>query len=381
MRNSAMGTEFLDTKEKILFTPGPLTTSCEVKQAMLHDFGSRDDRFVQTVRSIRERLLLLGACSDTRYATVLIPGSGTYGVESVLSSVIGADDKLLILENGAYGKRLEMIAKTHGLSYAMLSFREDQETAASIVRERLAHEQFTHLAMIHCETTTGILNPIEEIGALAKGHGATFIVDAMSSFGGIPIDIPRCSIDFLISSSNKCIEGVPGFSFVIANIEDLLKSEGKARTLGLDLFAQYRGFEKDGQFRFTPPTHALAAFHRALDLLEREGGILARAKRYRDNHTALLANMLRMGFSCYVERDKQSAIICSFRFPNNALFNFERFYNQLKHRGFLIYPGKVSDADCFRIGTIGHIFPHDIENLTSAIERVMGEMAISLPLS
>lgn len=369
-----MHLDYCDTKDKILFTPGPLTTSSDVKLAMLHDMGSRDEKFIQIVKSIREKLLSLACCPADQFSSILIPGSGTYGVESVLSSVIGQNDRLLILENGAYGKRLEMIAKAHNINYATLHFKEDQETNPQTVKDRLKGEHFTHIAMIHCETTTGLLNPIAAIGTLAKEYGLSFIVDAMSSFGGIPIDIPNNHIDFLISSANKCIESVPGFSFVIANKTALLQSEGKARTLSLDLFLQYRGFEADGQFRFTPPTHAILAFGRALENLSQEGGIKARYQRYRANHQLLLSKMTNMGFLCYLEPSKQSPIITSFKFPTNLQFSFVDFYKKLGQRGYLIYPGKVSDADCFRIGTIGHIFLSDIENLTSAIERVMGDM-------
>lgn len=376
-----MKIEFGDTKEKILFTPGPLTTSRKVKEAMLFDCGSRDHYLADVIAFIRSRLLMIGGCSVKDYASILLSGSGTYGVESVLSSIIGDNDHLLILDNGAYGRRLDQIAKAHKLPHQTMTFPEDQIPDAELVRKCLSQDRFTHIAMIHCETTTGILNPIEAIGDIAEKHGASLIVDAMSSFGGIPIKIPNIPIDFLISSSNKCIEGAPGFSFIIAKRSSLFCAEGKARTLGLDLLAQYRGLEQDGLFRFTPPTHVLLAFKAALELFEQEGGVDARAARYQKNHAVLLTKMSSMGFSCYLEPNRQSFIITSFRFPREPRFDFDDFYQRLSEYGYLIYPGKVSDADCFRIGTIGHIFPHDVENLMSAIERALDAMSIALPLS
>lgn len=370
----------LDSKEKILFTPGPLTTSLRVKQAMLTDVGSRDEDFAHLVRLIEEKLLSIAGCSSPEYAAVLIPGSGTYGVESVLSSVIGPGDKLLIIENGAYGKRIEMIAKANGLQHEVVRFGEGEPVGADVVAQQLAQGEFSHVAMVHCETSTGIVNPLLEIGDACKKFKARLIVDAMSSFAGVPIDVPKIPIHYLISSSNKCIEGVPGFCFVIAKTEELLRSEGKARTLSLDLFAQYRAFMHDGRFRFTPPTHVVVAFKVALELLEEEGGVASRHRRYQENHAVLIDRMKKLGFRPYVKSEHQSPIITSFYYPQHPNFDFETLYHHLKHRGFLIYQGKLSEADCFRIGTIGHIFPHDIDNLVSALARVCESMSIPLPL-
>lgn len=370
--------QHFDSKQKILFTPGPLTTTLSVKLAMLKDIGSRDEELAHMVKDINQQVLELGQCDPKNFACILMQGSGTFGVESVLSSVVGTNDKILILENGAYGRRLEAIARAHKLPFSVCRFAENQVVDHKVVRDYLIKERFTHMAMIHCETTTGVLNPLSHIGGLAKEFNISFVVDAMSTFGGIPVDIPENNIDFLISSSNKCIEGVPGFSFIVANIEKLKNSEGKARTLSLDLLAQYKGFLAEGQFRFTPPTHVIAAFHKALTLLKAEGGVAARFRRYQNNHSVLVDKMTKMGFLCYIESALQSCIITSFRYPNDVHFDFHDFYQRLKDRGYLIYPGKVSDADCFRVGTIGHVFPHDVENLTAAIAQVLKEMKISL---
>ena len=198
----------------------------------------------------------------------------------------------------------------------------------------------------------------------------------MSSFGAVPIEVAATGSDFLISSANKCIEGVPGFSFVIAKRETLLACEGNARTVSLDLHAQWRGLENDGQFRFTPPTHAILAFEQALQELDDEGGVAGRASRYAANHRALLDGMQAMGFRPYLDPERQNVIITSFHYPTHPNFKFGDFYDRLAKRGFVIYPGKVSQAECFRIGTIGHIFERDVRRLLAAIRTVLDEMGI-----
>lgn len=234
------------------------------------------------------------------------------------------------------------------------------------------------MGVVHCETTSGIINPIAEIGALARRYNKVYFVDAMSSFGAIPTDIAATQIDFLVSSANKCIEGVPGFSFAIARREQLLAAEGFARSLSLDLLAQWRGLEKNGQFRFTPPTHALLAFRQALHELAMEGGVNGRYQRYQQNHTLLVNGMRQLGFDEFLPPEKQGPIITSFYYPAHPSFAFERFYSLLNERDVVIYPGKVSQADCFRIGNIGRIFPADIHHLLAAIREVLEQMGIVL---
>src|SRR5215472_5097928 len=288
-------------KTKLLFTPGPLTTSAGVKGAMLRDAGSRDREFLQTVREIRDRLLRIGGAASPDYECVLMQGSGTFAIESVISSAIPRDGRLLALVNGAYGRRIAQIARVHGIETLTLDIAENRRITPDAVAERLAAlNGVTHVAVIHCETTTGILNPVEEIGAVVERAGAAYIVDAMSSFGAIPVDFAAARIDFLISSANKCIEGVPGFGFVLARRERILEAKGRARTLSLDLHAQRAGFEADGQFRFTPPTHALLAFYQALIELEAEGGVAGRAARYGANHATLMRGMAELGFAAYL---------------------------------------------------------------------------------
>ena len=371
------------TPDKLLFTPGPLTTSLTVKQAMLHDAGSRDPAFIQLVRDIREQLLQLGDVSRAvGYETILMQGSGTFGVESVISSVLPRDGKLLAIVNGAYGERIVATAARHGIPTTVLRQDEDQVPSVDDIATALKGDpEITHVAAAHCETITGILNPIEAIGEVVQQYDREFIVDAMSSFGAIPLNLTAAGVDYLISSANKCIEGVPGFAFVLARREALLATEGRARTLSLDLLAQWKGLEKDGQFRFTPPTHALLAFAQALKELAEEGGVAGRGARYRANHVALIAGMKAVGFRPYLAPDVQSFIITTFHYPADPKFVFEQFYQRLFAKGFVIYPGKLTRLDCFRIGNIGRLYPKDIQSLLTAIEAVLQEMGLTPPIT
>ncbi|MEK7787242.1 MAG: 2-aminoethylphosphonate--pyruvate transaminase [Chloroflexota bacterium] len=369
-----------EAKDKPLFTPGPLTTSRTVKQAMLRDLGSRDFGFVHVVKDIRQRLLKLGGVASPAYEAILMQGSGTFSVEAVISSALPADGKLLAIANGAYGQRMIQIAKAHKIETVALSYAEDCQPGLTDIDQALAKDSaITHVAVVHSETTTGLINPIAEIGALVKRkHNRRLIVDAMSSFGGVPIDLSAGDIDFIVSSANKCIEGVPGFGFIIARRDALLECEGNARSLSLDIFAQWKGLEANGQFRFTPPTHSLLAFHQALIELDGEGGVPGRAKRYRANYETLMAGMRAMGFQEYLKPEDQGYIIVSFRYPAHPNYNFEEFYTRLNDKGFVIYPGKVSNADCFRIGCIGCLFPSDFTALLAAIRETKEEMGFEL---
>jgi len=370
------------TTAKLLFTPGPLTTSATVKAAMLRDAGSRDREFLETVREIRERLLAIGGAATPNgageYECVLMQGSGTFAIESVISSAIPREGKLLVLVNGAYGRRIAQMARVHGIETETVDAPENRKISPEAVAERFATlGGFTHVAVVHCETTTGILNPIEVIGTVVERAGAAYIVDAMSSFGAIPLDLAAARVDFLVSSANKCIEGVPGFGFVLARRGRLLEAKGRARTLSLDLHAQWAGFESDGQFRFTPPTHSLLAFRQALLELETEGGVAGRAARYRTNHAVLMRGMAELGFEAYLAPQDQSYIITAFRYPEHPRFRFEDFYGRLSELGFLIYPGKLTSEPCFRIGTIGRLSPPDIDALLSGVRRVLQEMRVT----
>ncbi len=362
-------------QDKLLFTPGPLTTSRGVKQAMLRDLGSRDYEFIALVRDIRRRLVALGEVTEEAYTAIPMQGSGTFGLEAVLASTVPPDGKLLVIVNGAYGRRVVQMAQLLRIETVVYELPEDQKPDPAQVDARLAADPaITHVCVAHCETTTGIFNPVAAIGAVVRRHRRVYFVDAMSSFGAVPLNLAAAEIDYLVSSANKCIEGVPGFAFVLARKAALLATAGYARSLNFDLLAQYQGLEGSGQFRFTPPTHALLAFHQALLELAAEGGVAGRAARYRSNYETVLAGMRSLGFVEYLAPADQGYIITSFRYPTDPAFDFDEFYRRLNDRGYAIYPGKVSNADCFRIGHIGRLFAADMQNLVAAVRDVKDEM-------
>jgi 2-aminoethylphosphonate-pyruvate transaminase len=368
--------------DKLLFTPGPLTTSLSVKRAMLHDAGSWHSDFNQLVASIRSRLLsLAGVSRAAGWEVVPLQGSGTFGVEAVFQTCVPPNGNVAVLANGAYGERIVLMLQRAKINHTVLRTPENIVVDAGALNELLATDpKITHVAVVHCETTTGILNPIKTIGQIAHNHGKVYVVDAMSSFAGIPIDFEECGVDFLISSSNKCIEGVPGFSFVFCKRGALLACEGWPRNLSMDLLDQFKGFEKDGKFRYTPPTHSILAFDQALKELDSEGGISARNHRYSRNHATLQSGMQRLGFRPYLDAVIQSPIITAYHYPSADWFHFETMYQKLSDRGFIIYPGKLTLADTFRIGSIGRLFPPDFEQLVGTIEIVMQEMS-GLPIA
>ncbi|MBD3175778.1 MAG: 2-aminoethylphosphonate--pyruvate transaminase [Armatimonadia bacterium] len=366
-------------RDKALFTPGPLTTSRTVKQAMLRDLGSRDAEFISVVADVRRRLLNIAGADPEAYTAIPMQGSGTFGLEAVLSSAVPRDGKVLVLVNGAYGRRLAEMATVLGIGVSTLEWPENRPAEPAEVQKALAGDSsISHVILVHCETTSGLMNPVEEVGRIVADAGRTYFVDAMSSFGAVPLSMPESRIDYLVSSANKCIEGVPGFSFAIARLEPLLACEGVARSLSLDLLAQHRGLESNGQFRFTPPTHSILAFHQALLELEAEGGVEGRMRRYQANHRLLLEGMRAMGFREYVDVDHQGWIITTFHYPDDPSFDFDRFYDHLSSGGHVIYPGKVGTADCFRIGSIGRLDAADMRGLLSAIDDALKAMGVSL---
>ncbi len=366
-------------RDKLLFTPGPLTTSLSVKQAMLHDAGSWHFEFHGIVKDIRLKLLALAGVDADEFDCIIMQGSGTFGVESVIGSTIPPNGKLLVLINGAYGERIVQMAQYLKIPLVAVRSGDDNVPAPAQVSAALvADPAITHVAMVHCETTTGILNPPEEIGRVVADHERTFILDAMSSFGAVPINCVTSNIDYLVSSANKCIEGVPGFAFVIARKSKLRASDGYARSLSLDLLAQAKYMEKTGQFRYTPPTHSILAFDQALKELDLEGGVPARAARYQANHRALLEGMRQIGLRPYLPPEVQSYIITSFYYPTSPKFTFMDFYRRLSEKGFIIYPGKLSQIDLFRAGNIGRLFPEDMKALVWGIASALEEMDIKM---
>ena len=342
---------------------------------MLHDAGSWHFEFNRLVALVRGRLLeLAGLSREGGWDVVLLQGSGTFGVESVFQTCVPPQGKVAVLTNGAYGERIRQILGRARIGHVALRTPEDTPNSPRDLEECLRDDPaVTHVAMVHCETTTGMVNPLQAIGAIARRHGKVFVVDAMSSFGGMPIDFERSAIDFLISSANKCLEGVPGFCFVFGRRKLLMESDGWARSLSLDLLDQLRGFEKNGQFRFTPPTHALLAFDQALRELESEGGVPARSERYRGNHQTLIDGMQQLGFQPYLDPTLQGHVVTAFEYPWED-FDFESFYWALSERGFVIYPGKLTHTNTFRVATIGRIFPGDVRQLLAAIEDVLASM-------
>lgn len=356
----------------LLLTPGPLSTTATVRAAMLQDSCTWDaDYNLGVVGPIRRELVRLatGPEYESDYSAVLLQGSGSYVVESVLGSAIGSDECLLIINNGAYGARMGEMARCLGLRHHELDCGETTRPEPAAIEAMLVrHPEITHLAMVHCETTTGMLNPLEEMAELCQRRGIRLIVDAMSSFGGIPIDMGRLGIEFLISSANKCIQGVPGFGFVIARRAALAACAGRARSVSLDLHAQWQTMEQQGgKWRFTSPTHTVLAFAQALRELDEEGGIAARHQRYSENQRTLVDGMAALGFVPLLQAKWQSPIITAFYSPAHPDYRFADFYQRLKAQGFVIYPGKVSQADCFRIGNIGDVTPERVRNLLAAM--------------
>ena len=363
----------MTSRNYLLLTPGPLTTSRTVKEAMLFDSCTWDDDYnLGVVQAIRRQLVQL-ATPAGGYTSVLLQGSGSYAVEAVLGSTIGADGKVLIINNGAYGARMIEMAQLMGIACHPYDCGEVARPDVAAIEQILQSDPaISHIAMVHCETTTGMLNPIAEVAELARRYHKRYIVDAMSSFGGIPLDAAALGIDYLISSANKCIQGVPGFAFVIARQAELETCKGRSRSLSLDLYAQWRCMEDNhGKWRFTSPTHTVLAFAQALKELAEEGGVSARYQRYRRNQQRLVAGMRELGFRTLLDDGLHSPIITAFYSPDAANYRFQTFYQLLKERGFVIYPGKVSQSDCFRIGNIGEVYDADITALLAAVASAM----------
>ncbi|MCI1686786.1 MAG: 2-aminoethylphosphonate--pyruvate transaminase [Schleiferilactobacillus harbinensis] len=331
---------------------------------MLIDHGTWDDEYKALTETVRQELLSVAQAPAADYTTILMQGSGTFAVEAALGTAVPQDGVLLIAMNGAYGRRMGQIADYYNIVHVDLEFAEDEPVTREKVLTVLDdHPEVTHFATVHCETTTGILNPIDAIIPAVHARGVVTIVDAMSSFGGVPIDTAALGLDYLISSSNKCIQGVPGFGFIIANRTALARTEGNARSLSLDLYDQNQSFDQQhGKWRFTSPTHVLYAFHQALQELAAEGGVPARFARYTRSEQQLRQGMRALGYAPVIAEADQSPIITSFKYPS-AAFDFHAFYAYLKDRGFIIYPGKVSTIDSFRIGNIGEVYTGDIQQL------------------
>jgi 2-aminoethylphosphonate-pyruvate transaminase len=366
-------------KQKVLYTPGPLTTSMAVKQAMSRDVGHRDFEFIQAVKDVRKKILEVGEVDGKGYEAILLQGSGTYAVEAVISTGTPEDGKWLVIENGAYGARIAKIIDVLKIKKTSLIYAENEIPKLEDIDKALSDDpEITHVAVIHNETTTGMVNPIDEIGKIVKKYNKIYFVDAMSSFGAFKMPLDELDIDWLACTANKNFEGVPGFAFVVVKRDVLMACEGNARSMVLDLVEQLKGFEKNGQFRFSPPTHTILAFKTACEELDAEGGVAGREARYRESYEALIDGMAKLGFTEYLPREIQGHIIVSWNYPDHPNFDFEEFYKILNDRGYVIYPGKVSNADCFRLAVCGRLFKNDILDVINAIRETMDVMGVKL---
>jgi 2-aminoethylphosphonate-pyruvate transaminase len=365
-----------ETGDPLLLTPGPLTTSASVKQTMVHDWGSRDAEFLRINRMVLDRLVELADGQGTHVA-VPVQGSGTFAVEAMITSFVPRTGKLLVLINGAYGQRALRIAEIAGRTVASLETPEDTPPDLRVMDALLAQDPaISHVFAVHCETTSGILNPIADIAAIVARRGRRLLVDSMSAFGALPIDARDVRYDALAASSNKCLEGVPGLGFVICRNEALAECKGNATTLVLDLFDQAQAFAKTGQYRFTPPIHVIVALGKAIEEHAAEGGIAGRGGRYRDNARVLIEGMQAMGFRTLLPDRLQAPIIVTFHMPTDPRFVFQRFYDGLKDRGYVIYPGKLTVAESFRMGCIGRLYPEHMKGALAAVREVLDEMRV-----
>jgi len=359
-----------------LLTPGPLTTAAATKEAMLRDWGSRDGAFIALNKRIREKLVALAGGAGTHVA-VPIQGSGTFAVEAMLGTFVPKDGKLLIVINGAYGHRMARIAEVIGRAAVEYETPEDVPPDPARVDEILAKDPaITHVTVVHCETTSGILNPVEAIAEVVARRGRRLLVDAMSAFGALPLDARRVPFDALAASSNKCLEGVPGLGFVIVRETALAECEGRAPSLSLDLHDQWRYMERSGQWRFTPPTHVIAAFGAAIDAHEKEGGVAGRGARYARNCRILVDGMRALGFETLLPDALQAPIIVTFHMPSDPRFDFQRFYDAVRDKGYVLYPGKLTVADTFRVGCIGALGEAEMTGALDAIRRTLAEMGV-----
>ena len=366
--------------EPYLLTPGPLTTTFAVKQAMLKDWGSWDGDFRAMTAELRSRLVaMLGnSAAKMGFDCVPIQGSGTFCVEAMIGTFLPRDGKALVLANGAYGLRAAEICRVMGRDHVVLDKGDYLPPRGNEVGEILAADpEITHVIAIHCETSSGILNPLYEIADAVQSAGRKLLIDSMSAFGACPVDPGEIQFEALVSSANKCIEGVPGFGFVLVRQDILKAAKGNAHSLSLDLTHQWEVMEKTGQWRFTPPTHVVAAFLKALDLYEAEGGQPARLARYTKNRDTLVAGMRQTGFETLLADDWLSPIITTFFCPADTTFDFASFYEGMKARGFIIYPGKLTVVDSFRLGHIGAFDHHVMADAVMAAKETLSEMGVA----
>jgi 2-aminoethylphosphonate-pyruvate transaminase len=362
--------------DPILLTPGPLTTSGDTRSAMLRDWGSWDTSFNELTASVCRDLLAIVNAGEN-HVCVPMQGSGTFSVEAALGTLVPRAARVLVPDNGSYCKRIVRILGYLGREAVVLKHGEQEAADPARIEAALAADRsITHVAQVHCETGTGILNPLPEIAAVVAKHGRGLIVDAMSSYGAIPIDAGTIPFDALIAASGKCLEGVPGMGFVIARRAALERCGGNSSSLALDLLDQWQYMQKTGQWRFTPPTHVLAALRAAITQFQLQGGQAARLARYRENCAALVSGMRALGLSTFLPDALQAPIIVTFHAPPDPAYEFTEFYRRVRERGFILYPGKLTDVDTFRVGCIGAIGPGALRAAVAAMKAVLSEMGV-----
>ena len=360
-----------------LLTPGPLTTSHETKAAMLHDWGSRDAAFLEANVRVRQKLLEIAGATST-HVCVPLQGSGTFAVEAALGTLIPRSGKALVLVNGAYGQRMNKMLGYMQRAFLVQESSEDSPPDPETLQQTLANDPLiTHVLAVHCETTSGILNPVEQIAEIVAQHKRSLIIDAMSAFGAVPLDAKQVQFDAVMASSNKCLEGVPGMGYAIIHRKKLEQSKGNAHSLSLDLHDQWQAMEASSQWRFTPPTHVLIAFDKAIEQFEKEGGVAGRNARYSENCRTLISGMADLGFEPLLPPERQAPIIVTFRMPADPTFDFQTFYDLVKERGYILYPGKLTDAPSFRVGCIGHVQPTDMQAAVDAMKAALVEMGVA----
>ncbi|MCC6867774.1 MAG: 2-aminoethylphosphonate--pyruvate transaminase [Burkholderiales bacterium] len=363
-------------RDPILLTPGPLTTSLATKTAMLRDWGSWDAAFNAVTARVRRHLTEIIHAEET-HVCVPLQGSGTFSVEAAINTLVPRDGHVLVLVNGAYGKRMVKLTQMMGRRASVFETADEvPTTAADVDRLLTADPSITHVGLIHCETSTGIENPLQAIAAAVARHGKSLIVDAMSSFGALPIDARTTPFDALIAASGKCIEGPPGMGFVFVRRSVLERCEGRCTSLALDLHDQWVYMEKTTQWRFTPPTHVVVALDAALTQYRAEGGQPARLARYAANCQALLAGMRALGFRSFLPTAIQAPIIVTFHAPADARYSFKAFYESVRDKGFVLYPGKLTQVETFRVGCIGAITATEIRHAVNAVADTLAEMGI-----
>ena len=364
-------------RDRILLTPGPLTTTLRTKLAMLHDWGSWDADFIAVTASVRRRLLAIVHGQDS-HVVVPLQGSGTFSVEAAVATVVPRDGHVLVLDNGAYCKRASKLTQMMGRRCSVLAFPEDEPVSAAALEARLITEpSISHVVLIHCETGAGVENPLAAVAEVCQRHGRGLVVDAMSSFAALPIDAREIRFDALVAASGKCLEGVPGMGFVFIRKAVIEACAGRSQSLAMDLHDQFEYMEKTGQWRFTPPTHVVVALSEAMAQFEEEGGQTARLARYQDNCKTLIEGLSALGLKPFLAPEHQAPIIVTFHAPAHPAYDFKRFYDAVKARGFMLYPGKLTQVETFRVGCIGAIGRIEMQQAVAAVAGAMRELGLT----